>query len=73
MTIEELEDKSSQLLYDIKAYETPSRDILDLAIQFTIEVLEELNQIWVGDSKMIHVNEVQNKIQELKQHLDEKV
>ena len=69
MTIRELEDKASQLLYDIRAYETPSRDISDLSIQFAIEVLEELNQIWVGDSKMIHVNEVQNKIQELKRIL----
>ena len=71
MTIEELKDKANQLLYDIKAYETPSRDISDLSIQFTIETLEELNQIWVGDSKMIYVDEVQNKVQELKQYLDE--
>ena len=73
MTIDELE----QGHYDIhfgKKYEINPPDYhTKLSIQFAIEVLEELNQIWVGDSKMIHVNEVQNKIQELKQYLDEKV
>ena len=67
----QLADKYSNLLREDEIYLTDNHTYL--SIQFTIEVLEELNQIWVGDSKMIHVNEVQEKIQELKQYLDEKV
>lgn len=29
------------------------------------------NKIYIGDSKMIYVDEIQGKIQELKQYLDE--
>ena len=74
MTIDELEDKHYEQSKDELRHRTtyPIHHTY-LSIQFTVEVLEELNQIWVGDSKMIHVNEVQNKIQELKQYLDEKV
>lgn len=42
-------------------------------IQFAIEVWEELDQVWVGDSKVIYVSEVEDKIKNLKQYLDEKV
>ena len=73
MTIEELEDKSLDLIANIKNEEAHWDDITKLSIQFAIEFLEDLNQIWVGDSKMIHVNEVQDKIQELKKYLNEKV
>ncbi len=67
MTIEELEDKSSQLLYDIKAYETPSRDISDLSIQFAIEVLEECLNKYTPEEN------IKAAIKQLKQYLDEKV
>ncbi len=67
MTIRELEDKASQLLYDIRAYETPSRDIVDLTIEFAIEVLENIN---ISNPRDVLL---QNTIQELKQYLDEKV
>ena len=73
MTKEELEDKSLDLVDDIRNEEAHWNNISKLSIQFAIEVLEELNQIWIGDSKMIHVNEVQDKIQELKEYLNEKV
>ncbi len=73
MTIDELEDESLDLAIDIKNEDAHWDNATKLSIQFAVEILEELNQIWVGDSKMIHANEVQNKIQELKQHLDEKV
>ena len=70
MTIEELEDKSSQLLYDIKAYETPSRDIVDLTIQFAVEVLEELKQIAINRdfNYAAYDNLFYFKIQELKKN-----
>ena len=75
MTIEELKNKANQLLYDIKAYETPSRDISDLTIQFTIEVLEELKQTAINRdfNYAAYDNLFYFKIKELKQHLDEKV
>lgn len=67
MTIRELEDKASQLLYDIRAYETPSRDISDLAIQFAIEVLEECLNKYTPEEN------IKAAIKQLKQYLDEKV
>ena len=73
MTIEELEQGHYDIHFGKKYEINPPNYHTKLSIQFAIEVLKELNQIWVGDSKMIHVNEVQNKIQELKQYLDEKV
>jgi hypothetical protein len=73
MTIEELEDKCINLYWDVIDKTKYSSDIGKLSIQFAIEILEELNQTWVGDSKMIYADAVQNKVQELKQYLDEKV
>jgi hypothetical protein len=67
----QLADKYSHLLREDKTYLTNNHT--HLSIQFAIEILEELNQTWVGDSKMIYVDAVQNKVQELKQYLDEKV
>jgi hypothetical protein len=73
MTIEELEDKCINLYWDVIDKTKYSSDIGKLSIQFAIEILEELNQTWIGDSKMIYADAVQNKVQELKQYLDEKV
>jgi len=67
----QLADKYSHLLREDETYLTNNHT--HLSIQFAIETLEELNQTWVGDSKMIYVDAVQNKVQELKQYLDEKV
>jgi hypothetical protein len=67
----QLADKYSHLLREDETYLTNNHT--HLSIQFTIETLEELNQTWVGDSKMIYADAVQNKVQELKQYLDEKV
>jgi hypothetical protein len=67
----QLADKYGHLLREDETYLTNNHTYL--SIQFAIEILEELSQIWVGDSKMIHADAVQNKVQELKQYLDEKV
>ena len=67
MTTDELKDKANQLLYDIRAYETPSRDISDLSIQFAIEVLEECLNKYTPEEN------IKAGIKQLKQYLDEKV
>lgn len=72
MTVEELKIKHfKEYLKSIVTI--PEKDHYKISIQFAIEILEELNQTWVGDSKMIYADAVQNKVQELKQYLDEKV
>ena len=86
MTIEELGDKHSKIIGN--DFENSEEELFEgefeywlnkqkrhtkLSIQFAIEVLKELNQIWVGDSKMIYVDAVQNKVQELKEYLNEEV
>ena len=70
MTIDEL--KAKHFIIPDESYKASHRHI-KLSIQFAIEVLEELNQTWVGDSKMIYVDAVQNKVQELKEYLNEEV
>lgn len=65
MTLEELKDKHFYISHQHKESHTK------LSIQFAISLLEELEQFWIGDSKMIYVDEVQGKVQELKQYLDE--
>ena len=69
MTKKELNARIGLTICEIDDISCITEECTELSIQFAIEVLEDLNQIWVGDSKMIHVNEVQNKIQELKEHL----
>ena len=66
MTIEELKDKHFYISHQHRESHTK------LSIQFAISLLEELEQFWIGDSKMIYVDEIQGKIQELKEYLDEK-
>ena len=73
MTIEELEDKHFNI--DEGNVEIPISFVnshTKLSIQFAISLLKELEQFWIGDSKMIYVDEIQGKIQELKQYLNEK-
>ena len=65
MTIEELKDKHFYISHQHRESHTK------LSIQFAISLLEELEQFWIGDSKMIYVDEIQGKIQELKEYLDE--
>ena len=62
MTIEELEDKSLDLSINIKNEEAYSNNITKLSIQFAVEVLEDLE----AQNKAVF-----DKIQELKQYLDE--
>ena len=76
MTIEELENLQTQhylICKDSdKTFYYAKEKHTKLSIQFAISLLEELEQFWIGDSKMIYVDEIQGKIQELKQYLDEK-
>ena len=70
MTIEELNDKHFSIASGEGWENNPFEDEhTNLSIQFAIEILEELNQTWVGDSKMIYADAVQNKVQELKKIL----
>jgi hypothetical protein len=73
MTADELKARHSILSGKMITTNVLANKQTKLSIQFAIEILEELNQTWVGDSKMIHADAVQNKAQELKQYLDEKV
>ena len=76
MNIEELENLQTQhyLIWknSDKTFYSAEEEHTKLSIQFAISLLEELEQFWIGDSKMIYVDEVQGKIQELKQYLDDK-
>jgi len=72
MNIEELEDKHFKIGIKKYHFPIPQTEHTKLSIQFAIEVLKELDQMWVGDSKIIYVEEVEHKIKELKQYLDEK-
>jgi hypothetical protein len=73
MTVGELKARHSILSGKMIATNVLANKQTKLSIQFAIEILKELNQTWVGDSKMIYADAVQNKVQELKQYLDEKV
>ena len=71
MIIEELEDESLDLIANIKNEEAHWDDITKISIKFAISVLESLGvgRCYECDAN----NEIENKIQELKQYLDEKV
>lgn len=69
MTIEELDKKALYLSLDIQNELKFSDDIVDLSVQFAIEVLMEVDKNY---PEIIHYR-INDKIQELKQYLDEKV
>ena len=69
MNIEELDDKALELSFDIRNEEKYSDDIVKLSIQFTIEVLEDMESNILSD---LEICKFENKIQELKQYLDDK-
>lgn len=69
MTIEKLEDKHFLILgYGIRNEIILNKEHAKLSIQFAVEVLEEMFPMMVQyDNELIN-----DKIQELKQYLDEK-
>ena len=69
MTIEELENEHFQISDE---FDRCAEQHTKLSIEFAISVLEEFNPYWVGDVTMVYTTEIESKIQELKQYLDEK-
>jgi hypothetical protein len=65
MTIDELEDKSLDLVADIKNEEGHYDNIIELSIEFAISVLEELHS-----KNVSYFYFVDAKIQELKTYLE---
>ena len=77
MTIDELEDKSLDLAIDIKNEDAHWDNVTELSIQFTIETLEDLkfrSDLMSDMSSKTHgYRFMQDKIQELKEYLNEEV
>ena len=67
MTIDELEDKSLDLVIDIKNEDAHWDSATKLSIQFTIEALEECLNKYTPEEN------IKAGIKQLKQYLDEKV
>lgn len=71
MTIEELEDKHRLIAKIAKSVNCLNAEThTNLSIEYTISVLEDLNWVYSGDAKVIYTEEVEEKIQELKQYLE---
>jgi hypothetical protein len=72
MTIDELYNKHDNAC-SISSYLGNSSDHRNISIEFAIKVLEEQKFIISDNENLNPVDMIDNKIQELKQHLDEKI
>lgn len=69
MKIEELEKEHYKWVGKIIASEKVAEKHTKLSIQFAIEILEDFNQFYVGDCLAIYADEINDKIEELKNYL----